>query len=260
MSKLAHSDEAMMRRIESDRLLEEDPSLYRCCGCGLASIDETQPCECATDCGYRGKGESLEVIVWKVTTPPATLGTAEGGEAKGVWPNFIAPAQYENPAPGWEDPRLPDFRLIWEAARSVGYAVGLHGSMKRDVDLIAVPWTESAGTAQDVIDAIGKAIGARPIPGRHSDKPHGRFALNLDHPEQYAKHLDLSIMPRLATPSLDAQGLVEALILAAFDVLSHDTDESEPAHVAGTKLLTKKFSIILGLSKAHAAGSGEAKP
>lgn len=62
----------------------------------------------------------------------------------GTWPQFIAPPKYENPCEGWEDPKLPDFRLIWEVARGCGYAIGLHGSMKRDVDLIAVPWTDEA--------------------------------------------------------------------------------------------------------------------
>lgn len=58
------------------------------------------------------------------------------------WPNIVAPAQYEHPDPGWQDPKVPDLRTIWRLAREVGYAVGLHGSLRRDVDLIAAPWTD----------------------------------------------------------------------------------------------------------------------
>ncbi len=53
MSKLAHSDDASMRQIESDRLLREDPTLFRCCGCGLAAPEEVKPCGCVTGVGFR---------------------------------------------------------------------------------------------------------------------------------------------------------------------------------------------------------------
>lgn len=66
MSKLAHSNDETMRIIESDRLLENDPTLFRCASCGTASPDENNPCECVTRCGFRRlKGKDMEVIVWK---------------------------------------------------------------------------------------------------------------------------------------------------------------------------------------------------
>lgn len=42
---------------------------------------------------------------------------------------------------------LPKLR---EAARSHGYALGVHGSMRRDLDLIAVPW-DSLPSDRDVL-------------------------------------------------------------------------------------------------------------
>src|ERR1039457_6181828 len=39
-------------------------------------------------------------------------------------------------------------------ARKHGYAIAVHGSLKRDIDLIAVPWVEHASTPRQLADAI----------------------------------------------------------------------------------------------------------
>ena len=111
-----------------------------------------------------------------------------------MWPDIEAPPKYSNPAPGWEDPALPDFRKIWSAARSCGYAIGLHGSMVRDVDLIAAPWGNRATHPALLIRALCKALGAKKI-GEVELKPHGRMACTLQI-DGYFKAIDLSIMPR----------------------------------------------------------------
>lgn len=111
----------------------------------------------------------------------------------GVWPDFIAPPKYENPCEDWEDPRLPDFRLIWETARPLGYAIGLHGSMKRDCDLIAAPWVDNPAHPDDLIKALCVALNATQVGGVEA-KPVGRIAVILQI-DGYVKHIDLSIMP-----------------------------------------------------------------
>jgi hypothetical protein len=110
----------------------------------------------------------------------------------GVWPDFIAPAQYEHAPPGWTDPRLPDFRLIWATARRFGYAIGLHGSMKRDCDLMAMPWTDDAVDPDRLIAGLCEALNARRVGGTEQ-KPVGRIAVSLQIDGWY-KLIDLSIM------------------------------------------------------------------
>ncbi len=41
-----------------------------------------------------------------------------------------------------------------EIARKHGYALAVHGSLARDFDLIAIPWTENPSTSQQVVSAI----------------------------------------------------------------------------------------------------------
>lgn len=46
---------------------------------------------------------------------------------------------------------------IREAAKSCGYAIGVHGSLKRDLDLIAVSWVISYSDADTLVRAIHRA-------------------------------------------------------------------------------------------------------
>lgn len=63
---------------------------------------------------------------------------------------------------------------IRETAKTLGWAVGEHGSMKRDVDLIVAPWTTSAVPYHDVIDAIAKECGLVLLGSSTPEMPHSR--------------------------------------------------------------------------------------
>lgn len=88
-------------------------------------------------------------------------------------------------------------------ARQLGYAIGVHGSMLRDLDLIAVPWIEIHADR----DTLARTI-QRVISGYESDeviweqKPCGRFTTSLpvcmttdERPN--AGHVDLSVYDSL---------------------------------------------------------------
>jgi hypothetical protein len=97
---------------------------------------------------------------------------------------------------------LPPVR---EVARFNGYAVAVHGSLKRDIDLIAVPWTDQAIEPDALADKIAGAISGvlgnclRREPG---EKPHGRVAYIMLHPG-FAGEIDLSVIRPLKTASTD---------------------------------------------------------
>jgi len=88
-------------------------------------------------------------------------------------------------------------RIAWRR----GYALALHGSMARDLDLIAVPWTEDADSPEKLVEAFRRFIITKAADkvslkiGKPTRKPHGRQAYVL--PIGYEGHyIDLSIMPR----------------------------------------------------------------
>lgn len=100
------------------------------------------------------------------------------------------------------DELLPALR---RTAQGLGYAIGLHGSMARDVDLIAAPWTEEACSAEDLIAALLETTlatldcgymdeGAR----KPAPRPHGRvgFVIHIG----WKGYLDIAVMPRSSDP------------------------------------------------------------
>jgi hypothetical protein len=77
---------------------------------------------------------------------------------------------------------LPPMRRV---AKDLGYAITVHGSLCRDIDLVAVPWTEQcSGNHGELALALSGAIAS--ITGRchrrHGEwtkKPHGRLAITM---------------------------------------------------------------------------------
>ncbi len=91
---------------------------------------------------------------------------------------------------------------IRDAARECGYAVGVHGSISRDIDLIVAPWTEDAVSAEDVAEAIRAAIAATNEGWafvnpklKAGEKPHGRMCWSIH--VHGGPFFDVSILPRL---------------------------------------------------------------
>ncbi len=95
--------------------------------------------------------------------------------------------------------RLPAIR---EAARKCGYAVGLHGSTRRDFDLIAAPWIEECADPDTLVRDIQQAAcGITQSAYEWERKPNGRIATSIPicwtewHDMVSAGHIDLSVMP-----------------------------------------------------------------
>ncbi len=100
--------------------------------------------------------------------------------------------------------RLPAIR---EAAKEHGYAIGLHGSTRRDFDLMAMQWREDASPKDALAHAIAEAACGISLNGCYAweKKPNGRFAVSMpicwtDHgnPEFGDKpslgHIDLAVI------------------------------------------------------------------
>lgn len=99
---------------------------------------------------------------------------------------------------------------LMKAGREVGYAIAVHGSMARDLDIVAIPWTEDAVSAERLIMHLVAAVDGRLRNGatRKEDgtwepahassptvKPHGRLAWTV-HVGHDGLYVDVSVMPR----------------------------------------------------------------
>lgn len=96
---------------------------------------------------------------------------------------------------------LPPMR---RAAKEAGYAITVHGSLNRDIDLVAIPWAEHGVWTMDaLVDSIVGAM--RGVVGRAhclskewTVKPHGRRAKTLlAWCGESGAQIDLSVMPTI---------------------------------------------------------------
>lgn len=90
-----------------------------------------------------------------------------------------------------------DFR---QAALDCGWALGLHGSLNHDMDIMAMPWVENAKPVEEMIVALENCLS---IPedslhvktSKSTDKPFGREVYTI---HIFANlYLDISVMCKL---------------------------------------------------------------
>lgn len=84
------------------------------------------------------------------------------------------------------------FEVIKEIGLKYGYNIVLHGSMNRDLDLIAIPWVEIIGDKDEMIIEIASVIGGtiliqnrsveNPKGELYSTRPHNRitYIININ--------------------------------------------------------------------------------
>lgn len=123
-----------------------------------------------------------------------------------------------------EPSRAPFYAGIYpglcDVARAHGYALAIHGTLQRDLDLLAVPWMEEAAAVERLVDAIREHLGAlgyaellefQGLPADQaaaiaagaknpdtSVKPHGRRAWSLY--LAHGSYIDLSVFPPSSHP------------------------------------------------------------
>lgn len=101
------------------------------------------------------------------------------------------------------------YSALIPVARAHGYALAIHGTMARDLDLIAVPWTEDAAEPLTLIKVLKVATatvthtscGDKFFPEcEPTQKPHGRVSYTLHFTNRGGEgaYIDVSVMPRVA--------------------------------------------------------------
>lgn len=94
----------------------------------------------------------------------------------------------------------PDYARIYTIARclawSEGYALTLHGSFTRDLDLVAVPWADRCCDPEHLVRRIVDAAGLHEHHTPPSVRPHGRLTWTLHLPGfGDPRWVDLSVLP-----------------------------------------------------------------
>lgn len=90
----------------------------------------------------------------------------------------------------WED--------IRQCAMDCGWAVAIHGSLGSDMDIMAMPWVQEAGTFENMIREIVKLFSGNSVAENYfityGEKPHGRIVATI--PIWTDFYLDISTMEK----------------------------------------------------------------
>ena len=109
-----------------------------------------------------------------------------------------------NPKPRFYAVLLPKFV---KAAAEMGYALAVHGSMGRDLDLVAVAWVKEAKPVDELVQELNKCIGETVWSPANllsfELKPHNRLTYTLSIIGDW--FIDLSIMPPLKEEDIYCQ-------------------------------------------------------
>ena len=94
----------------------------------------------------------------------------------------------------------PEYAAFFTVARLTawqdGYALALHGSFTRDLDLIAVPWTDAACDPTKLIKQVEMRTEWKRLKEESSNKEHGRLVWTMVTGKfGNPRFVDFSIMP-----------------------------------------------------------------
>lgn len=161
------------------------------------------------------------------------------------------------------------FEIIKEIGLKYGYNIVLHGSMNRDLDLIAIPWEENVGDKDLMIDEISNVIGGSILMSnkcidnvdgdRFSKMPHGRinYIININRDfemkfdgltskiKDYSDpqfYIDISILP---TTSEQCEVISESII----NYIENDAEVAIPIEkffdINGNHITKKEYGVEL---------------
>lgn len=178
-----------------------------------------------------------------------------------------APAQASVKKPTHAKPQLYAyyFMQLKEIAKEMGYNLVIHGSMARDLDLIAIPWVDNPKPELDLIDALYFELTEMKAHRDHwrdiymfKELPGGRhsYVLNLnrrqskrngeyqDDPQYY---IDISVTQRVEAPAVEKQEdqeheIYQRVLQACDNAFSNERPTSEA--IEFMNWLKSKYTLI----------------
>lgn len=84
------------------------------------------------------------------------------------------------------------YATMRDIARPYGYALAIHGSMMRDMDVVAIPRMRECCAPEELVHAFAKAISFVHVDEQPEEKYHGRLVWTMAFPGEC--FVDLSIM------------------------------------------------------------------
>jgi len=95
------------------------------------------------------------------------------------------------------------YPIINEVCKQHGYACCLHGSLQKDLDIIAVPWDEDISSISDLVNSVTNAVGGILFNETPIERGHGRLAFWISlGTEIYDPYIDFSVYTILSDANI----------------------------------------------------------
>lgn len=109
---------------------------------------------------------------------------------------------------------------LCRAAHGCGWALGLHGSLSSDMDIMAMPWTEDAKPVEEVIQALSGYFDGNIRQQMHgkpyTDKPNNRVVYTMAIWADY--YLDINVIaPEYKSPKIQRKLRIADAVEAVFE-------------------------------------------
>lgn len=163
---------------------------------------------------------------------------------------------------------LDDLREpLRRVAAGLGYAICYHGSQARDLDIVAVPWTEQAVrdtalVADQITGAVRSVMGRAYLTNRDNptQKPNGRIAYIIIHNDSLCE-IDLSIAPVSDPTAYTLKGSVEVQLTpdvrevcrGALDLIDALSSESNLTPTPTQLSVIDSLTIIVGADSSNSS-------
>lgn len=92
------------------------------------------------------------------------------------------------------------FPDLSKAANDCGWALGLHGSLSNDMDIMAMPWVEEAKSVEELMQALSDCFTGNMYKEHHivpdNKKPNNRIVYTMSIWADF--HLDINIISKIS--------------------------------------------------------------
>lgn len=133
------------------------------------------------------------------------------------------------------------YPLLTEIAREYGYSLAIHGSVKSDMDLIAIPWVNNAKPVEQLVNAIQEysdkvmqlMFKDPAVLHGPEQKPHNRIAYTIQIGNGF--NIYLSIMKPVKVINYESLSETDKQILAIMLLRGTEKQRLEALEVLRTK-------------------------
>ena len=136
------------------------------------------------------------------------------------------------------------FAKLQQIAKDMGYNLLLHGSMSRDFDLVAIPWTDNPREHMELIHAFCDYLGVK----KSDDKAYYLYSVLLANREAYVINLNRNSLANADGGVVDAQYYLDISFTPFFPIETQTAIDKIDREIAVHTSILRKANIMIQMT------------